>query len=84
VPVVLAPADWARWLDPEADPLPLVAPPPPGLLVPTRVSTRVNAVRNDDDGCVEPAGAAPPEPPPARARVAKSPPRGDKRQSSLF
>jgi len=85
VPVVLAPDAWARWLDPAADPRPLVAPPPPGLLVPTRVSSHVNAVRNDDQRCVEPAGEAEPRPPkPSRDKVAKPAPRGDKRQSSLF
>lgn len=82
VPVVLAAENHARWLDPGADPAPLLRAPPPELLVATRVSTHVNAVRNDDPRCAEPAGATPAEPP--AALVAKSAPRGDKRQSSLF
>jgi putative SOS response-associated peptidase YedK len=58
MPVILAPADYPLWLDPEVnDPGP-----PASLLVPFQasamagrpVSPRVNAVRNDDPGCVEP------------------------------
>lgn len=63
MPVILAPADWDRWLDPaEQDPArlaPLLVPAPDDLLVATPASRRVNAVRNDDPDCLVPD---PPEP----------------------
>ena len=58
MPVVLAPADHAAWLDPEAagDALQaLLRPAPEETFVATPVSTRVNAVRNDDASLTEAA-----------------------------
>ena len=62
MPVVLAPADWATWLDPGA-PMDEVK----GLLVPAPsawfdrypVSTLVNNVRNDGPELVAPLPPAP-------------------------
>lgn len=81
VPIVLAPGDHARWLDPAADPSELLRPPPADFLVAIRVSNRVNAVRNDDEACIEPAGdAPPPEAKPAKRAAS----RRDDRQANLF
>ncbi|MCG8592798.1 MAG: SOS response-associated peptidase [Kiloniellales bacterium] len=70
MPVILAPADHAAWLDPAsgADALQaLLRPAPEAAFVAAPVSTRVNAVRNDDPSLIEPAapledGAVDPEP----------------------
>ncbi len=70
MPVILAPADHAAWLDPASgiDALQaLLRPAPEEAFVATPVSTRVNAVRHDDPSLVEPAppldaAAADPEP----------------------
>jgi putative SOS response-associated peptidase YedK len=76
VPIVLDEAQQRSWLDPAADPGPLVAGPAFEDFEPTRVGTHVNSVRNDDEGCIAPAG-----PPPT---TAPRPPRHDPRQDSLF
>jgi len=58
MPVVLAPADHDAWLDPAAPAdalLALLRPAPEETFVATPVSTRVNAVRNDDPSLIEPA-----------------------------
>jgi len=72
MPVILAEADYAAWLDPankgaEA----LLKPAPDDLLAAVAISTRVNAVRNDDPSLIEPfsadaAPASPQKPPPPR------------------
>lgn len=58
MPVILAPADWALWLDPKvADPealRPLLAPFPAAAMEAVPVSRRVNSPANDDPGLVEP------------------------------
>ena len=58
MPVLLAPADHAQWLDrDERDPqrvLALCAPCPPDWLAHSPVSSRVNNPRNDDPACLEP------------------------------
>ncbi len=58
MPVILAEADFERWLDPAtmtADPvLPLLRPCPDDWLARHRVSRRVNNPRNDDAACIEP------------------------------
>lgn len=70
MPVLLRDDDaLAAWLDaspglPEAASA-LFQPSPPGTLVPLRVSTRVNSVKNDDEACV-----APPTPEEIEARIA--------------
>jgi putative SOS response-associated peptidase YedK len=59
MPVFLATADHARWLDPDlsdTEPLQsLLMPAPPGYLKAIRVGTRVNNPRNEDPRCIEPA-----------------------------
>lgn len=55
MPVIVAPDDYARWLDPD-DPAPseLVKPYDPARMRFHPVSTRVNSVRHDDASCIEP------------------------------
>jgi putative SOS response-associated peptidase YedK len=57
MPVILAPADYDRWLDPavqKADLLQtLLRPCAEGVLTAIPVSTRVNNPKNDDPMCVE-------------------------------
>lgn len=60
MPVILAPRDHAAWLDPEGGSETLQAllrPAPAEAVAATPVSTRVNNVRNDDAGLLEPAEA---------------------------
>ena len=51
MPVLLAPRDWERWLDPEHDDVDdlqsLLVPAPDSLLTAYAVSTEVNNVRNN-------------------------------------
>jgi putative SOS response-associated peptidase YedK len=58
MPVILAPADYAQWLDPELDEAaalqPLLMPCGDDELVAEPVSTHVNKVTNDDARCIEP------------------------------
>ncbi len=56
MPAIVAPGDFERWLDAAADPSPrdLLAPAPDDLLAVVRVSTRVNATRNDDASLIAP------------------------------
>ncbi len=58
MPLALTRDRWAAWLDPDLDDAdgvrPLLAPPPPGLVVAEPVSTRVNAVSNNGPTLVEP------------------------------
>lgn len=85
VPIVLAPDDYETWLDPGADPRPLLKAPPSEWFTTTRVSTHVNNVRNDDPGCVVPLTE--PEPVPAEKppeKKAKKKPASDSRQGTLF
>jgi putative SOS response-associated peptidase YedK len=66
MPVIVPPAAYARWLDAShADIDDLLAPAPEAALRAHPVSTRVNAVRNDDATLIEPVAASP-EPEPAR------------------
>ena len=60
VPVILAPEDYARWLDrdsSEAELKALLKPAPQELLAYFPVSPRVNAAAPDDAGLIEPVGA---------------------------
>jgi putative SOS response-associated peptidase YedK len=81
-PVILVPADYDAWLDPENDPKALIRPPPDRSLVATRVSTYVNKVANDDANCFAPVVddevPAEPETPKKRSKLS------DDRQGSLF
>jgi putative SOS response-associated peptidase YedK len=54
MPVVLAPADYARWLGDELDPRDLMRPFPAGLMRMWPISTRVNKPENDAPSIVEP------------------------------
>jgi putative SOS response-associated peptidase YedK len=55
MPVIVAPDDYARWLDVGGEPpIDLVAPYPADAMSFEPVSTRVNAVRNDDASLIEP------------------------------
>jgi putative SOS response-associated peptidase YedK len=52
---VLPPEAWDRWLDKGvADVADLLVPAPDDLLVRTKVSTKVNSVRNDGPELLEP------------------------------
>ena len=46
-PVMIAPEHYARWLDRGADPQPFLKPEPDGALTARKVSSAVNAVRNN-------------------------------------
>jgi putative SOS response-associated peptidase YedK len=55
MPVIVPPEHYARWLDPaNADVADLIAPYPPEAMAYYPVSSRVNAVRNDDASLIEP------------------------------
>jgi putative SOS response-associated peptidase YedK len=61
MPVVIGPNDWAAWLgEVEADPAPLLEPPPNGTSRAWPVSRAVNAPRNNGPELLEPAAAADP------------------------
>jgi putative SOS response-associated peptidase YedK len=54
-PVILDPADYAAWLDPDADPAALrrlFLPAPDDRLVVEEADPRVNSVRNDDESLI--------------------------------
>jgi putative SOS response-associated peptidase YedK len=83
MPVILAPEDYGHWLDPatsHADAQARLKPYPSDAMVAYEVSTRVNAVRNDDAACLAPAA------PDVRSKPEGAPAkRGSKsRQPSLF
>ena len=54
MPVILAQADYARWLGEEPDPRDLMRPSPADLMRMWPISTRVNKPENDDPTIVEP------------------------------
>ena len=63
MPVMLAPEEYDRWLDPDmrpADLLPLLRPYQAAAMTRYAVSTRVNQVANDDPACAAPAYEAGP------------------------
>ena len=54
MPVIIAPQDYARWLDPAANEVAdLLAPYPAQAMTWYPISMRVNAVRNDDATLIE-------------------------------
>jgi putative SOS response-associated peptidase YedK len=59
MPVILAAADYARWLGEEADPHDLMRPFPAQLMRMWPISTRVNKPENDDPSILEPVELAP-------------------------
>ena len=58
MPVILAPADYVRWLSDEPDPRELMRPFPAALMRMWPISTRVNKPENDDPSIVEPVELA--------------------------
>jgi putative SOS response-associated peptidase YedK len=62
MPVIVAPADYGRWLDPDADPAAalegILRSAPGAALELHAVGRRVNDPRFDDPACLAPAGAA--------------------------
>jgi putative SOS response-associated peptidase YedK len=63
MPVILDPAAFDAWLDPDipvAEAASLLRPCPDDRLEVYPVSTRVNAVRNDDEACIAPLAEEPP------------------------
>ena len=60
MPVVLGPATWDTWLDPDVDDVDLLesllVPAPDGWFASTPVSTVVNSVRSDGPELLDPAG----------------------------
>jgi putative SOS response-associated peptidase YedK len=54
MPVILAPADYARWLSEELDPRDLMRPFPADLMRMWPISTWVNKPENDDPSIIEP------------------------------
>lgn len=88
-PVVLAPQDYAAWLDVTNDPQGLIKPPPDDLFTATRVSTYVNKPAHDDANCFtpavdEPALVAAKADLTEKAPKKKKPKPVDERQTSLF
>jgi len=64
MPVILAPDQFRRWLDPNVqsgrDLTPMLTPFPAEAMRVTRVSRRVNSVAHDDPACIRAAEADPP------------------------
>jgi putative SOS response-associated peptidase YedK len=59
MPLIIAPEDYARWLDRSVeDVTDLLSPYPASAMNFYPVSTRVNAVRNDDPSIIEPVEVA--------------------------
>jgi putative SOS response-associated peptidase YedK len=60
MPVMVAPSDWERWLDPDFDDLEtlesLLVPAPSSLITFASVSTEVNNVRNNRPGLIDRVG----------------------------
>ena len=87
MPVIVAPADYARWLEAtDASVADLLAPFPSERMAWYPVSTKVNNVRHDDASLIEHV-AVPPGPaagPPAAQAASPAPPRRDPEQESLF
>jgi len=54
MPLILAPADYARWLSDEPDPRDFMRPFPTEAMRMWPISTRVNKPENDDPSIVEP------------------------------
>jgi putative SOS response-associated peptidase YedK len=87
MPVIVPPAEYARWLDPTiADPGDLIAPYDGDAMRYVPVSTRVNSVKFDDATLIAPLEA--PGDAPAAAKVAVDPaapePAREPKQSALF
>jgi putative SOS response-associated peptidase YedK len=80
MPVIVAPENYGRWLDPASPAAAeLIVPYPADAMAWYPVSTRVNAVKNDDETLLRPVGPAHAAPPPPETR-----PPHDPEQESLF
>ncbi|CAG0960172.1 SOS response-associated protein YedK [Burkholderiales bacterium] len=85
MPVIVAPRDYARWLDPAvADPSELIAPCPDDAIRVAPVSTRVNSVRHDDPSLIEPLRPSAADAPGDDAPTGPAPVPGPPKQSALF
>jgi len=85
MPVIVDPADYARWLDPgETDVAGIVAPFPSERMAWYPVSTKVNNVRHDDATLIAHVAVPDALPRAAPAGPTKPPPRRDPEQESLF
>ena len=87
MPVIVAPADYARWLETsDASVADLVAPFPSDRMAWYPVSTKVNNVRHDDASLIEHVAVSPaPAAAPSAAHAASpGPPDRDPEQESLF
>jgi putative SOS response-associated peptidase YedK len=58
MPLILAPADYARWLGDEPDPRDLMRPFLAELMRMLPISTRVNKPENDDPSIIQPIEVA--------------------------
>jgi putative SOS response-associated peptidase YedK len=84
MPVIVAPRDYARWLDPGIpDVADLIAPFPPAAMTWYPVSTRVNAVGHDDASLIE-SVAMPHDDASAPEDAAEPAPQHPPEQESLF
>ena len=88
-PVVIAPADFATWLDVREGPAALIKPPPDDLFTAMRVSTYVNKPAHDDANCFTPAVDEPvlvvaKADLDAKAAKRRKPKPVDERQTTLF
>ncbi|GAA2849231.1 putative SOS response-associated peptidase YedK [Aminobacter aminovorans] len=54
MPVILAPADYARWIGPEADPADLMKPFPSELMTMWKIGRKVGSPRNDTPDILDP------------------------------
>jgi putative SOS response-associated peptidase YedK len=59
MPLILAPADYERWLGEEPDPRDLMKPFPAELMRMWPISTRLNKPENDDPSIVDPLKISP-------------------------
>ena len=81
MPLIIAPADYERWLDVRNDDVAgLLVPYPSDAMAYYPISTRVNAVRNDDAQVIEPAAEIAPRAAPAHDEEAERVPE----QAKLF
>jgi putative SOS response-associated peptidase YedK len=87
MPVIIAPADYAHWLDPTiADPADVIAPYDAAAMRYVPVSTRVNAVRNDDATLIDAVAPVAADVDPTAESTTNAPPAPTKapKQPTLF
>jgi putative SOS response-associated peptidase YedK len=59
MPVILAPSDYIRWLEPESDPRDLLRPFPSELMKMWPISSRVGSLRNNTPDIIDEIGIGP-------------------------